>query len=107
MNIKKNKKRLAQIRHAKRRALERFGVELSEEDYINLVKALQWGQFTPLPGRQSNRVSLYYIPLGDKTSVAVYDKHRKTIVTFMYQAADYIDTFGETYYESNGLLPRM
>lgn len=106
MNIKKNKKRLAQIRHAKRRALERFGVELSEEDYINLVKRLQANEFMALDGRQSNRVTLYYIPLGGKTSVAVYDRHRKTIVTFMFQAADYMDVFGG-YNESNGLLPRL
>lgn len=85
---RKGSKRLAQIRHAKGRALLRFGVTLSDQEYNDLCKQIQQSKFRHLPFRQSNRVSHFYIPLGGKEAIAVYDKQRKTIVTFMLREKD-------------------
>ena len=75
----KNKTQCQRI-HAKRRFLERFGVQLTTADLQRYVALIQAGS-ARFMGKVSNRVSLWDMPFGDKTVRVVYDKQRKTIVT--------------------------
>lgn len=88
MAVKKNKKAEAQRRHAKDRALIRFGVTLTDQMYYELVQLIRRGVMERIPVKQSNRIAHFYVPLGEKTAVCVYDKMRQTIVTFLYTADD-------------------
>lgn len=78
----------AQYLHAKKRAAERYGLELTKEHYQTLCLAIQRGEGTFL-GRQSNRVSVWQITVyrastNDFPKVnVVYDRQRHTIVTFL------------------------
>jgi len=65
--------------HAKRRALERFGIDLNTEE---LVQEIQQQKLQFLE-KQSNRVALFYKLLENIPIVLVYDKMRKQIVTVM------------------------
>lgn len=71
-----------QQRHAKRRALERYGLEITQEKYDQIVKLVQSGKSKFL-FRQSHRVSHFLIEFEGKSMRVVYDKQRKTIVTFL------------------------
>jgi hypothetical protein len=74
------KKRKAQLVHAKRRALERFGIELSRKSIERIVADIQAGRASFLR-KQSGRVSLFEIELESCLMVVAYDKTRKSIVT--------------------------
>ncbi len=99
---KKPTKSVSQEIHAKDRALTRFNIHLSSEDYIDIIKDIQAGKTTCVE-KQSNRISLHYVTLPDGQEViAVYDKTRKTIVTFMPE--EYIDNkdqIEDEYYSSH------
>lgn len=70
--------------HAKRRAEERFGVSVSDEDYRKIIKSIQEGK-TESVEKQSNRVTLHRVKLSDgQEAIAAYDKTRKTVVTLMF-----------------------
>ncbi len=68
--------------HAIARMSSRFGVNMNRVQYNAMVKSIQDGKAVFLD-RQSNRVSRFIVRLGDKEMVAVYDRNRKTIVTFL------------------------
>lgn len=77
----------AQYLHAKKRALERYGIELTKDRYRALCQDIRLGAGTCL-GRQSLRVSVWRITvfMQEKPSVicnVVYDTSRGTIVTFL------------------------
>jgi hypothetical protein len=80
----------AQRRHAKRRAKERIGINLDDEFYDELVLMIQRGK-AEFAGRDSKAFSKWRFYFNSKPYIAVYDKKRKTIVTFLppYQ----LDTF--------------
>lgn len=71
-------KRKAQRRHAKRRALERYGMVVGEHTLDDMVRKIQRGE-GEFVERQSHRVTLWKV---DGRRV-VYDKVRKTIVSFL------------------------
>jgi hypothetical protein len=77
-------KQSAEYLHAKRRALERYGVRLDKDSYLKLCRAIQEGNGTFL-GRQSHRLTVWRlnVPNGDGCVQipVVYDKLRKRIVT--------------------------
>lgn len=68
--------------HAKRRALERYDLDLNRHQMDELVRMIQRGQGRLLE-KQSLRVSTFELNAFDKILYVVYDKHRKTIVTFL------------------------
>lgn len=73
----------SQRSHARKRALQRFDVQLNRHQLQALVTQIQNG-FATLVERQSLRVSVWRITLEDgRRPHVVYDKQRKTIVTFL------------------------
>ena len=72
----------SQIRHARMRALERFDVVLNDKDYEDLCRQIRKGLSKPV-FKQSNRVSIHEVTFQGKIMVAVYDKERKTIASFL------------------------
>jgi hypothetical protein len=76
----------SQRRHAKRRAVERYALDLNRKDLARIVADIQHGRARFL-GRQSNRVSLFGVSLsihGVMREVpVVYDRERKQVVTLL------------------------
>jgi hypothetical protein len=76
----------AQYLHAKKRALERYGLELNKDSYRGLCKMIQDNQGRCL-GKQSLRLSVWALDLDVGSEIitcnVVYDKERHTIVTFL------------------------
>jgi len=77
-----------QRRHAITRARQRYGFDLTAEDYDAIRCRLMLLCKQPDPGvvflwRQSKRVSHFAIWHGAEWIPVVYDRHRKTIVTFL------------------------
>lgn len=89
----KQSKASCQRYHAKKRALERFDVSLTTADLNLVVQMIQDGRATFIE-KQSNRVSVFAVIINDKKVNVVYDKTRKTIVTFLTD--DMVSTFNET-----------
>lgn len=83
--MKRRSKRINQIRHAKKRSIERYGIVL---DMADAVKQIRAGKAEFLE-RQSNRVSIWRIHQQGHNIPIVYDKLRHVIVTCLpleYQA---------------------
>ena len=72
-------KRKAQIKHAMRRARERFGVEVSPGVLHDYVRRIQ-NREAKFVERQSNRITVWDLD-GKRL---VYDKQRKMIVTILW-----------------------
>lgn len=85
-------KRKAQQRHARRRASERLGVRLSKHDIAEICKQITSGK-ARLIEKQSNRVSVFEVMVAGQQTHAVYDRQRKTIVTFLHPDGDPWKTF--------------
>lgn len=75
-------KQKAQRIHAKRRAYERYGLQLNKASYQDIVKLIQIGQ-TVCVERQSSRISVHELVYQGAKMRVVYDKTRKTIATFL------------------------
>jgi hypothetical protein len=86
--------------HAKRRANLRMGISLSDNEYNDLIKHIQSGA-AKFHSRQSNRISKFIVTINDEDYIAVYDRVRKVIVTFMTINPDPIlqEVFGFKTYE--------
>lgn len=89
-------KAASEFRHAQKRALERYGIELNKDRYMQLCKQVQENQGKYL-GKQSLRLSVWRIETqntaGEQiSSVVIYDKSRHRIVTFL--PADATDAKG-------------
>jgi hypothetical protein len=82
VNVRRNDKQRAQRAHAKRRAAERFDLNLNRHDLAKLVQDIQLGRGVFVE-RQSHRVSVWNVAIGERRVNVVYDKLRKTIVTFL------------------------
>jgi hypothetical protein len=79
-------KHKAQILHARRRAKERFDLELTPKLRRQLIADIQAGRAW-FVYRQSNRVSIWRVAVGKLTARVVYDSVRKSIVTFLPKGA--------------------
>lgn len=73
--------------HAKRRLLERFGMGVNRHEYASLVER---ARRTPPIKRQSlnRKVVPISLPNGAK-ALAIYDRARRTIVTFLLPGMAY------------------
>lgn len=93
----KKNKHISQRQHAIRRCNERLGISLSDHDYDLIVKQIQENEAV-FHSKQSNRVSRFKVTVQGVETIAVYDKHRKTIVTFLTENIDPIfeEIFGWT-----------
>lgn len=81
-----NQKRKAQQKHAVRRFAQRHGEFVGQDRFLEMVHSIQEGRATFIE-KQSNRVSVFDVALGEKIVRVVYDKHRKTIVTALPDSA--------------------
>jgi hypothetical protein len=71
-----------QRKHAMRRFTERFSKELRDCEYDLIIKHIQTNQAKFIE-KQSNRLSVFKVRVENINAFAVYDKQRKTIVTFI------------------------
>lgn len=86
-----NKKK-TELKHAIKRARQRFGLELKEHHIFEIVKMIQRGEGVYLH-KQSDRISHWILNYSGRDMIAVYDKNRGMVVTFltleMYDPARY------------------
>lgn len=68
--------------HAKKRALERYGLDLSNNDLFEIIKNIKSGYAEHIQ-KQTNRLKLYKTLVKQTDVYVVYDKSRKTVVTFL------------------------
>lgn len=80
-----------QIRHAKLRAMQRYGLRLTDHEYTNLCHMIRKGT-GKIIFKQSNRVTVHKLEWKEIEMTVVYDKVRGTIVTFLPNA----DRFDES-----------
>lgn len=77
------KKAEAQYLHTKKRALERFGINLGLHQYQYLIHMIRTGKAKFIK-RRSIRVSMWEVVLPDGSiAIAPYDKQRRRIITLM------------------------
>jgi hypothetical protein len=77
-------KKAAQNIHAKRRAKSRFGAELTTKDIRQIVTDIQnQAENVAFVKSLSNRVSVWEISMFENKALALYDKKRKRIATFL------------------------
>jgi hypothetical protein len=75
-------KKAAQRDHARRRARERYGVDVPAALRDTLLAMIRKGQCT-LVEKQSNRVSVFDIKHDGATYRVVYDRNTKELATFL------------------------
>lgn len=80
--IGKKDKHKSQTAHALRRAESRLGLNLNQNDLTLIIKDIQDGKCKCM-GVQSNRVSKFKVEVQGIETVVVYDRTRKTIVSFL------------------------
>ena len=68
--------------HAKARAKERYGIDLTDQDIKNIVKMIRVGK-TKCVHKTSNKRSIHLVFYRAKEMYAVYDKSWGDIVTFL------------------------
>jgi len=77
-------KKIDQRNHAKKRAFERYGLELNSQQYKEMCNILSSGKGKFIL-RQSNRRSIVSFNYNNKNYYVAYDKNRKQIATFLTQ----------------------
>lgn len=70
--------------HAKKRASERYDLELNRKQLDQIVELIQTNQAFFIK-RRSNRITLFQVYFEDQWLKVVYDSVRKNIVTFLPQ----------------------
>lgn len=75
-------KRLGQLVHSKRRALERFHINLNTDDIQNIVWMIQ-NQLGTHIKRCSSRRSTWVVEYAKQMFYVAYDKNTKTLATVM------------------------
>lgn len=76
-----NKKR-SQMRHLKRRWLQRTGDTIDSKLHAKIVRMIREGK-TRIYYKQSNRISIHYVDIDGTEKRVVYDKQRKQCVTIL------------------------
>lgn len=86
MNVRSKKqpdKTQSQMKHAIRRAHERFDVTIFPHHLFEMVRKIQQGE-VGFVRKQSHRISVWEVELPDGIMAqAIYDNQRKMIVTFL------------------------
>lgn len=72
----------AQQKHARSRAMQRFGINLTPAKQAAIVRMIQTGRAEKVD-RQSHRVTRWLVTIDGDRMFVVYDKQRKTIATVM------------------------
>ena len=80
----KHTKKGCQEHHARTRARERYGIHLDENRMQETIRRIQAGEAV-LIERQSLRLAVYDVEVQEQLCRVVYDRERKTLVTFLYR----------------------
>lgn len=72
----------AQIRHAKARAEQRYGIKLTDSVYYAIRDRIIKNKSEPVK-RKSYRVTIHRVKYKNIEFKVAYDKERKTIITFL------------------------
>ena len=99
-------KRQAQKRHARRRALERYGINLGPHTHTVLVGQIRNGT-SRFVARQSHRVTVHDVTVDDRTLRVVYDTLRGQIVTVLPPDGDRLTTRSEAIQHIADLRTRL
>jgi hypothetical protein len=77
-------KKMGLNKHSKKRAIERFHVKLNRNGLYNIVTDIRNGH-SQFKKKVTNRVTAWIvrIPGANEDAIALYDKHRKAVITFM------------------------
>lgn len=86
-------KRRSQLKHARRRARERYDLNLDPSEVACIVNKILRGESVVL-ARQSVRVSIHQVHYKDRWLIAVYDRKRRQIASFLPD--DYYDSVDNT-----------
>ena len=78
----KRSKRRDQQRHARKRAQERLGLNLSVNRQNEIVGMIQRSECV-FVRKDSNRVSVFDVEFEQETFRVAYDRHRKSLATIM------------------------
>ncbi|HWR49899.1 MAG TPA: hypothetical protein VN428_02260, partial [Bryobacteraceae bacterium] len=73
--------------HAKRRCLERYGLNLNRHEYREVVQKIRDSK-CEFVGRESLRLSHWRVEWGGQVLHAVYDSKHHAIVTFLPSGAE-------------------
>lgn len=76
-------KRSQQLKHAVNRAYLRYEVNITETDIAKMCRMIQAHERCTLIEKQSNRVSIYKLNYNEQEMMAVYDRLRNVIVSFL------------------------
>lgn len=71
------------VHHAIRRCRERYGIELTPKQYIELVEQIELGSGKYLTTGRVQWKQLWEVRLDEKVLLAVYDESPGMIVTFL------------------------
>lgn len=80
---------LAQRRHAKARALERFGVVVTDADLDAMAAAIRAGKGIKVERRGARRLTFIVTLPGGRLALAGYDQRTKNITTFLPELRGY------------------
>jgi len=78
---KREDKTLTQREHFKRRLRERYGISINRHEYRDVVEWIQQADYSDCLEKQSNRVTVWLVPIQGTNVPVVYDKHRHTAVS--------------------------
>lgn len=78
---KKDKAKTQRI-HARKRALQRYNIDINRNDIEEIIKKINSGEAKFIE-KQSLRVSIWFVEIKGKKVKVVYDKLRKTIASFL------------------------
>lgn len=95
MRRKNHTKKQNQRFHARKRAMERYGISYNK-DILSQIISMIANNETKLLEKKSLRLSIREAMLGNKCIRFVYDRERKEIVTFLPS-----DSLGQTLEEKN------
>lgn len=73
-------KRRSQVKHAKKRFIERHDIFLSDKELEAIGKLIRNGK-SVFVRRDSLRVTVHQVVVEGKSVIVVYDKVRRTIIT--------------------------
>jgi hypothetical protein len=75
-----------QRRHARRRAFERYALNLHQDAQEQIIRKIEGGEARFICC-QSQRISIWEVNYGGKSLPVVYDQKRKTLVTVLPEEA--------------------
>ena len=81
-------KKTNQFRHSRRRARERYHIDLTESLHRKIVKEIQSNKALFIR-RESLRVSAWVVEVEEKKCLVLYDCNRKSLITFLPREKKY------------------